>query len=92
MRGAIEFTSTRRPAVRDTDDAPLLAELRTGAWLVVHLAALTVLSWLGTFKGSGRLPAPYDSFTVAAVSLAVFFWAVRSGVGHSATRARVVQG
>ncbi|UNO43641.1 APC family permease [Streptomyces sp. MST-110588] len=61
---------------------PLVAELRTGAWLVVYLAALTVLSWLGTFKGSGRLPAPYDSLTVAAVALAVFFWAVRAGVAH----------
>ncbi|WP_221505845.1 APC family permease [Streptomyces eurocidicus] len=54
-------------------------ELRTGAWLVVYLGALTLLSWLGTFKGSGRLPAPYDSVTVAVVTLGIFFWAVRSG-------------
>ncbi|MEV4442900.1 APC family permease [Streptomyces sp. NPDC049577] len=64
------------------DGGALGAELRTGAWVVVYLLALTGLSWLGTFRGSGRLPAPYDSLTVAAVSLAVFFWAVRSGVRH----------
>ncbi len=60
------------------------AELRTGAWLVVYLLALTALSWAGTFKGSGNLPAPFDSLAVAAVALAVFAWAVRSGVAHRA--------
>lgn len=65
-------------------DHSLGAELRTGAWLVVYLIALTVISWLGTFEGSGRLPAPYDSITVAALAFAVFFWAVRSGVRHLA--------
>ncbi|WP_328335052.1 MULTISPECIES: APC family permease [unclassified Streptomyces] len=58
------------------------AELRQGAWLVFYLAALTLLSWLGSFGGSGRLPAPYDSVVVAVVSLGVFGWAVRSGAGH----------
>lgn len=61
------------------NERSLAEELRTGAWLVVYLSALTLLSWLGTFKGSGRLPAPYDSFTVAVVTLGIFFWAVRSG-------------
>ncbi|POX36911.1 amino acid transporter [Streptomyces sp. Ru73] len=65
----------------------LAAELRTGAWLVTYLVALTVLSGLGTFEGTGLLPAPYDSIAVAVVATAVFFWAVRSGVRHlSATR------
>jgi len=47
----------------------------------VYLLVLTLLSWLGSFKGSGRLPAPYDSVTVAVVSAAVFVWAVRAGRG-----------
>ncbi|MBY8888279.1 APC family permease [Streptomyces sp. PTM05] len=59
-------------------------ELRDGAWLVAYLAVLTLLSWLGSFKGSDRLPAPYDSVTVAVVAVAVFRWAVRSGVRHLA--------
>ncbi len=88
LAGLLLFLGMRRPGARATVDdgagprRPLAAELRTGAWLVVYLLALTALSWLGTFKGSGHLPAPYDSLTVAAVALAVFFWAVRSGVGQ----------
>ena len=65
---------------RDSTTAPLPAELRDGAWLVVYLAGLTLLSWLGGFKGSGHLPQPWDSVAVAVFSLAVFAWAVASGV------------
>lgn len=91
LAGLLLFLGMRRPGARAAQDdgagprRPLAAELRTGAWLVVYLLALTALSWLGTFKGSGHLPAPYDSVTVAAVALAVFFWAVRSGVGQLTT-------
>ncbi len=60
-------------------------ELVTGAWLIVHLAVLTLLSWLGTFGGSGQLTAPYDTIVVAVVSLAVFLWAVRSSATHLRT-------
>jgi amino acid transporter len=63
----------------------LCTELGRGAWLVVYLLALTLLSWLGTFKGAGRLPAPYDTLTVAGLGLAVFWWAVRSGRAHLAS-------
>ncbi len=62
----------------------LLGELNVGAWLVVYLLVLTLLAWLGGFSGSGRLPAPYDSIVVAVVSLAVFWWGVRSGTRHMA--------
>jgi len=57
----------------------LREELLSGAWLVVYLLLLTLLSWLGSFKGSDHLRAPYDSVTVAALSAALFVWAVRSG-------------
>ncbi|MFV5994405.1 APC family permease [Streptomyces sp. NPDC056231] len=67
---------------RETEGPLPRHELRQGAWLVCFLAVLTVLSRLGTFGGSGRLPAPYDSVAVGAVALIVFVWAVRSGVDH----------
>ncbi|QRX97399.1 APC family permease [Streptomyces sp. A1-5] len=88
LAGVLLFLWMRRPGARVIEDdgagprRSLGAELRIGAWLVVYLVGLTVLSWLGTFKGSGHLPAPYDSLAVAAAALAVFFWAVRSGVGQ----------
>lgn len=57
------------------------AELARGAWLVVHLCVLTLLSWLGTFGGgAGYLAAPWDTVVVGVVSLGIFGWAVRSGV------------
>jgi amino acid transporter len=63
---------------------PLVTELRRGAWLVGYLVALTVLSWLGTFKGTGYLPAPYDSVIVAVLGAVVFSLAVRAGRAHLA--------
>ncbi|MEV4738964.1 APC family permease [Streptomyces sp. NPDC049555] len=81
LAGVVLYAGMRRTA----EDGPLAGELRDGAWLLCYLSGLTLLSWLGTFKGSGRLPAPYDSLAVAAFALAVFFWAVRSGVRHRAT-------
>lgn len=74
--GLLVFLGMHRTAMAGR---PLAAELRTGAWLVVFLVLLTVLSWLGSFGGSGRLPAPWDSLAVAAAGFAVFFWAVRAG-------------
>lgn len=68
---------------RGTWGGALVAELRDGAWLVVYLLVLTLLSWLGSFAGRGYLPAPYDTVVVAAVSLVVFWWGVRSGERQS---------
>jgi amino acid transporter len=69
---------------RDARSRPLATELRDGAWLVVYLAVLIPLSWLGGFKGSGHLHAPWDSAAVAVFALAVFRWAVGAGVRHLA--------
>ncbi|WP_235032234.1 APC family permease [Actinacidiphila yanglinensis] len=76
LGGLLLFLFLRRQESRAT----LRRELGDGAWLVVYLAALTLLSWLGTFGGSGRLRAPWDSVTVAVLALAVFWWAVTAGV------------
>ncbi|WP_189929245.1 APC family permease [Streptomyces sulfonofaciens] len=83
----LRYGDRRRAGGREevSGGRPPLEELRRGAWLVVHLVALTLLSWLGTFGGSGRLPAPYDSVVVGAVALGVFAWAVRSGAAHLRT-------
>jgi amino acid transporter len=67
--------------VRRENRAPaaLNEELLRGAWLVVYLLLLTLLSWLGSFGGSDHLRAPYDSIIVAALTAVLFAWAVRSG-------------
>ncbi|GAA0399475.1 APC family permease [Streptomyces luteireticuli] len=84
LAGLLIFLGMRR----SVHDGPLAGELRDGAWLLCYLSGLTLLSWLGTFKGSGRLPAPYDSLTVALFALGVFFWAVRSGIRHRTSAPR----
>jgi amino acid transporter len=59
---------------------PLVTELARGAWLVVYLLLLTLLSWLGTFgHGAGLVPAPWDSLAAVVLALTVYPWAVRSG-------------
>jgi amino acid transporter len=58
---------------------PLSTELRRGAWLIGYLLVLTLLSWLGSFKGAGYLAAPWDSVVVALVALGSYPLAVRSG-------------
>jgi amino acid transporter len=64
---------------RGQPGSPLRDEFRWGSWIIVYLLGLTLLSWLGTFKGSGDVPAPYDSVLVAALALVIFVVAVRAG-------------
>jgi len=55
--------------------------LRGAWWLVGYLAAVVVLSWAGSkeFEGHGYIGYGWDQLCVALVSLAFFFWGVRSG-------------
>jgi amino acid transporter len=56
--------------------------LRFGAWLVVYLAAMAALSYLGDsrFGGIDVLPWGWDLAAVTVVSLAIYYWGVRQGV------------
>lgn len=68
-------------------------------WLVTYLLAMTALSYVGSFHsasaatlygplvGRDLLPAPWDSVTVAALSVVFYFWGVRSGRITQALRA-----
>ncbi|GAA1926918.1 APC family permease [Streptantibioticus ferralitis] len=59
-----------------------LADLTTGLWLLGYLVALLLLSSLGSFGGSGAIPAPWDSIAVALVGLTAYFRAIRDSVRH----------
>lgn len=52
---------------------------RYGAWLLVYVLVIGLLSWLGSY-GDGRdwIPAPWDSLAAALVSIACYLWALRS--------------
>jgi hypothetical protein len=55
------------------------AKARAGAWLVVYLAAILLLSAIGSknFGGTGLIPVPWDSVVVAVIGLGAYFRGVR---------------
>jgi hypothetical protein len=59
-------------------------DVRAGLWLVGYLLVVLLLSGLGSFGGTGLIPAPWDSVIVAAVGLAAFLLGVRYALAHLA--------
>jgi amino acid transporter len=59
-------------------------DVRVGLWLVGYLLVVLLLSGLGSFGGTGLIPAPWDSVIVAAVGLAAFLLGVRYALAHLA--------
>lgn len=55
--------------------------LRSGAWLLVYLLAMTLVSYLGSpaFGGRGVFPYGADMLVVGVLALAFYAWGVRSG-------------
>jgi amino acid transporter len=70
--------------------ASLRADVRAGAWLVVYLAAVLLMSAIGgrNFGGLGLIPAPWDSVVVAAIGLAAYFRGVRDASAYLALTGR----
>jgi len=66
----------------------LAVELRRGAWVVVYLVALLVVSVLGSFDGTGTIGAPWDTVLVGLLASAVYVDAVRSGRRYIASTNR----
>jgi amino acid transporter len=67
-----------------------VGELVGGLWLVVYLAVLYLLSYIGSFGGKGLIHGPWDSLLVAAVALVIYFWGVASGTRHLARRPDII--
>ncbi|GAB3915643.1 ABC transporter permease [Microlunatus endophyticus] len=68
-----------------------VGELVGGLWLVVYLAVLYAMSFIGTFGGKNLIPAPWDSVVVAAIALALYFWGVAAGSRYLTGRPDVVE-
>jgi amino acid transporter len=68
-------------AVRHELDVP---DVLRGAWLLVYLGALLLISYFGAkaFGGDNAIPGPWDSVVVAAVGAAAYVAGVRSSVSH----------
>lgn len=55
-------------------------DLRAAWWLIVYYLALGGLSYLGTYGGTGAIPAPLDSVLLVVMALTTYYWGVRSGL------------
>ncbi|PSR23904.1 MAG: APC family permease [Sulfobacillus acidophilus] len=62
-----------RDAKRDWSD------IKSAVWLLVYMVFMLLWSKLGTFGGTGTIPAPWDEIGVVVVSIPFFYWAVSSG-------------
>jgi amino acid transporter len=57
----------------------LRAELVRGAWVVAYIAALLLVSYLGSFGGRDVIAAPWDTIVVAVLGVVTYTVAVASG-------------
>jgi amino acid transporter len=72
---AYAYQQARRPDRRDA---------AIGGWLVGYLVLLLVLSAVGSFGGTGAIPAPWDSVVVGVVGLAAYLRGLVDGARHIA--------
>jgi amino acid transporter len=93
--GGYQFS---RPAAQRT-----ILDLRSAAWLVPWLVALLIISWLGRYDGNPtkvfgvtlvathRIGEWWDLLAVAAVSLAVFYWATNTALSKEKVQEAVTE-
>jgi len=63
-----------------TDHLNIGQQVRSSAWLIGFYAVTILLSYLGSFGGTGVLAHPYDTVVVAACALAIYYWGAATGV------------
>jgi hypothetical protein len=68
-----------------------VGELAGGVWLVVYLAALCGMSYIGSFGGRNLITAPWDSLVVAALGFVMYFWGVAAGTRHLMGRPEIIE-
>lgn len=63
-----------------TRQLSLAEQVRSSMWLIAFYALMIVLSWQGSFGGTGTLAHPYDTVVVALASLGIYYWGASTGV------------
>jgi amino acid transporter len=58
----------------------LWRQVRSSLWLIVFYLLVMLVSWLGTFGGSGWIAHPWDTLSVALIAFAIYHWGARSGL------------
>lgn len=54
-------------------------DVKSATWLLVYFVIMLFMSMLGSFGGTGAIPAPWDDILVAVISIPFYYWAVASG-------------
>lgn len=56
-------------------------DLKAGTWLIVYLAFMLIMSWIGSskFGGLNIIPFGYDFLVIAAFSIGFYIWGIKSG-------------
>ncbi len=63
-----------------TDAVPFGQQLKSSWWLVVYFVVMFLLSMLGSFGGTGSIPAPWDQVLVIVVSIIAYYWGKASAL------------
>jgi amino acid transporter len=63
--------------------AKLAQDVYSSLWLIAFYALVMVVSWLGTFGGTGLIAHPWDTLLVAAIALAIYYWGAHTGLPSS---------
>ncbi|TWP35544.1 APC family permease [Leekyejoonella antrihumi] len=66
-------------------------EIRGGGWLVVYLAAMYVMSYIGSFGGQDWITAPWDTIVAAAIAIGCYVWGLREGVTYMTAHPEIVE-
>lgn len=65
-------------------------EVKGGVWLVVYLAVMYGMSYIGDYGGLKLIPTPWDSVVVAALTAALYVWGTQSGVRYLGSQPELV--
>lgn len=60
--------------------ARLLRQVQCSLWLIVFFALVLVVSYLGTFGGTGWIAHPWDTLSVSAIAFFIYHWGARTGL------------
>ncbi|WP_368564019.1 APC family permease [Pseudoxanthomonas sp. UTMC 1351] len=60
--------------------ARLLRQVHCSLWLIVFFALVLVVSYLGTFGGTGWIAHPWDTLSVAVIAFFIYHWGARTGL------------
>ncbi len=67
-------------------------EIRGGLWLVVYLAAMYAMSYIGSYGGRDWIGQPWDTIAAAVIAVACYMWGLREGERYMRSHPQIVRG